>query len=145
MDYKKAAIDDLRHHAQRKEALKNIKERIAALGSQYEASKTNTFGAEPVQGGASQVEDRWIGNIMARERLKVSYAATRRLVDIVERGLESLDERQWDILLKAYDPVHKQHWAATASALNISKSEYYRELDAALRDFTIAMYGITDL
>ncbi len=145
MNYKQIVLDDLRHYSKRKEALQNMRDRMASLQAQYEAAKTANYGAEPVKGGASQTEERWIDNIMEREQIKVAYSATKRLLALTERGLGSLSERQRELLLHAYDPLLKENWAVLAERMNVSKSEYYRELDAALLDFTRVLCGVVDL
>lgn len=145
MNYKQAAIDDLRNHAKRKEALRNIKDKIAALQAQYEASKTNTYGAAPVNGGASQTEDRWVNNIMERERLKVAYAATKRLVDIVERGLEGLTDEEREVLLEVANLRGRYDAEAVAARHNMSRRTFFRVKDEALYKLTITMYGVSDL
>lgn len=145
MNYKQAALEDLRNHEKRKDALLNIKDRISALQAQYEASKTTTFGSEPVSGGASQTEDRWINNIMERERLKVAYGATKRLVDIVERGLANLTTEQQAILMALATSPRKYDAEKIFASLNISERTFYREKDIALRNFTLSMYGVLEL
>ena len=144
MNWKQSAIEDLRHHEQRKEALQNIRDRIAALNAQYEASRTTTYGAEPVKGGASQNEDRWINNIIERERLKVTYAATKRLVDLVERGLEGLKQEERQILQEIAAQPGKFNGERLAAHHNMSTRTFYRTRDTALYKFTISMYGVID-
>lgn len=144
MNWKKAAEDDLRRYTAQKQSLQNIPERIQALQYSCTALKGSTCCSDPVQGGMSQMEDRLLDNIVSRERLKHTYKATQRLVQLVERGLVGLEEHERNVLDVFYMHRCKGHVEKLMEEFNYEKSQVYRIKDTALYKFTIAMYGLVD-
>ena len=94
MNWQNAAIDDLKKYIDMRDSLTNISDRISALKLNYTSIKSATFDVVPVKGGSSKIEDRLINNIVERQRLEYTYKATKKLVDIIERGLRGLDEKE---------------------------------------------------
>jgi ArpU family phage transcriptional regulator len=145
MDWKKSAIEDLQKYSRRRDSLDNIKTRIAALKEQY-ASVKCALGSDSVavQGGGSRIEDRMLSNIVERERLAHTYRAAKRLVELTERGLDGLDERERLVLERFYITPAKNAVPRLSEELFVEKSQVYRIKDDALYKFTICQYGISD-
>ena len=64
----------------RKASLNNLRDQILTLRLEQESIKACTADSEPVKGGGSKTEDRWIDNIVKTKRLSLAYSATRRIV-----------------------------------------------------------------
>lgn len=145
MDWKRAAIEDLRYYRDHRDSLRNIPERIEALKHQYEAIKCSNASREPVQGGTSRVEDSMLNNIVERERLRNNYAAAKRLVGMIQRGLAGLDDTERRVLDRFYiDRPKDGHVERLENELHAEKSTIYRIKEQALYRFTVCMYGLID-
>lgn len=145
MDWKKAAIEDLRFYNCHKESLNNIPERIAALKQDYQAIKCCNSNSEPVSGGSSHMEDNILNNIVKRERLTYNYRVAKRMVDLVDRGLSGLNEQEKLVLEMFY--MHrpkKNHVEKLCDNLGYEQRQIYNIKDNALYKFTISMYGVVD-
>ena len=64
MNWKKEAENDLRCYMKRKASLNNLRDQILTLRLEQESIKACTADSEPVKGGGSKTEDRWIDNIV---------------------------------------------------------------------------------
>jgi len=144
MDWKKVAIEDLRKYEAQKMSLTNMAERIQVLNENYTAIKGSMLSPVPVHGGGTKIEDKLLDNIVERDRLKVTYKATKCLVNMIERGLRALDKNEYEVLYRFFINPTKDHVEQLMSKLQYEKSQIYRIKDAALYKFTTAMYGIID-
>ncbi len=144
MNWQKEAVSDLRSYKGRKQALDNMALRRAALEDRFQSVRCASADAAPVQGGSSRMEDSLINNIVERERLYWTMEATRRLVEMTERGLSGLTEQQRTVLDKFYIDRPANHIDWLSEYLNVEQAQVYRTKDSALYQFTIAMYGLMD-
>ena len=85
-----------------------------------------------------------LNNIIERDKLRSNLAGTVRWIKCVEGGLSVLSEEERLILDKFY--IHPVPGAADylASVLHLDIKTVYKRKDAAVRKFTVAMYGITE-
>ena len=90
------------------------------------------------------VEDSMINNIAERQRLDLNMAATKRLIELTERGLSALDDRQRIVLEKFFidRPIRHVEWLMERFC--VEQSQIYRMKDEALYSFTISMFGLID-
>lgn len=144
MNWRAEAKRDLQTYPQRKAAVENIKEKIEVLDEQFKSLKGIAAG-EPVMGGASKQEDRWLDNISERERLSFSLKIAEALVELTEKGLEVLDERERQILEGFYMQRAENHIEKLCERFHLEKSRLYELKDNALKKFTIAMYGTVEI
>lgn len=145
MDWRKAAIEDLRKYPALKESVTNTGERIEVLESLAQ-STPGWSDREPVSGGdTSRAEDRLIGNIVERQRLQLNRGSAAQLVSLIDRGLAHLDAHEYMVLERFYMYRRKGYVERLCEELNCEKTKVYEIKDAALKTFTIAMYGIVDL
>lgn len=144
MNWKSEAINDLKNYMRRKESLTNIPEKITALKYRYTSIKSASSGATPVQGGLSRVEDSMLDNIVERQKLENNFRAVKKLVDLVERGLNGLDQHERLVLERFYINKCRGHVESLMEDLNFEQARVYQIKDEALYKFTIVMYGIID-
>lgn len=144
MNWQKEAVNELRKYRARRQALENMAERRATLEDAFRGVRCAAADAIPVQGGANRMEDSLINNIVERERLYWTMEATRRLVELTERGLSGLTEPQRVVLEKFYIDRPSDHVGWLTEYLNVEKAQVYRIKDNALYQFTTAMYGLSD-
>lgn len=145
MNWQKEAINDLRYHEKRKAALESLADEIRELRARTYGTSSPAEDAVPVQGGSSTAEGRWIAAIDELERKKEAYRLTKRRVDAVERGLAALDEQQREILEAFFINRVKGHVKVLAEKYHVEQSRVYQMKDQAVRDFTLARYGISEV
>lgn len=145
MNWQKEAIADLRCHEKRKAAMVSLEEEIRELRSRTYGSSSPAADAVPVQGGSSTAEGRWIAAIDELERKKEAYRLTKRRVEAVERGLAALDGQQREILEAFFINRVQGHVQALAEKYHVEQSRVYQMKDQAVRDFTLARYGISEV
>lgn len=144
MDWKREAADKLRKHEARKEAIRSIPEEIRMYEEAFNGIRSASADSTPVAGGGSTREDMLLSNIVKREELGAALKQARRAVAIVDRGLEVLTEEERLILDRFYINPAKGNVERLCGELGIEQSSAYRRRDAALKHFTIALYGITE-
>lgn len=144
MNWKAEAIKDLKSYPQRKQAIENIKQRMEILDEQFVSLKGISAG-EPVMGGMSRQEEKWLDNIAERERLGFSLKVAEELIKLTENGLNVLDERERKVLQGFYIERMDRCVEILCDNLHIAKSSLYRLRDEALRKFTLAEYGTVEI
>lgn len=144
LNWQKEAINDLRCHEKRKAAMESLADEIRELRSRTYGSSAPAADAVPVQGGTSTAEGRWIAAIDELGRKKEAYRITKRQVDAVERGLAVLDEQQRMVLNVFF--VNRVQGGADylVEKLNLERTRIYELRETALRNFTIARYGVVE-
>jgi hypothetical protein len=142
MDWKKEAINDLMTYERKKESLTNIKLQIQAINMQLTAVRGALADTGSARGGDSHYEDRLLNGIVKRDRLKLTYRATKQLVTLIEKGLAGLDERDRLVLDMFYIHRAKGNVERLMEQLGYERSRIYEVKDEAVNKFTAAMYGI---
>lgn len=144
MNWKSEAVEKLRQYEAKKQSLQNIPKEIKRLESAMSSIRSATSDGTPVPGGGSGREDMLLSNIVQIEELERSLEQARIWVGLVNAGLEILSEEERLILDRFY--IHSEMGAANrlAGDLNIDIKTVYRRKDAALRRFTISLYGGTE-
>lgn len=144
MNWKYEAVEKLRQYEAKKQSLASIPEEIRRLESAMHSIRSATADGTPVQGGGSGREDMMLSNIVHREELERSLEQAKIWVELVDAGLEILSEEERLILDRFY--IHPEKGAADrlAGDLKLDVKTVYRRKDAALRHFTICLYGGTE-
>lgn len=145
MNWKSEAMEKLRLYEAKKRSLQNIPEEIKRLESAMRGIRSATADGTPVSGGGSGREDMMLSNIVQREELERSLDQVKKWVALVDAGLEILSEEERLILDRFY--VHPEKGAADrlAGELHLDTKTVYKRKDAALRRFTISLYGGTEI
>lgn len=144
MNWKKEAANDLRTYPQRKAACENIRERIQILDEQFKSLKGVSTDT-PVKGGMSRQEEKLLDNIYEREKLEFSLKVAEALVELTEKGLETLEKRERQILEGFYFEKCENQIERLCERFFLEKTRLYELRDIALRKFTMAMYGTVDI
>lgn len=144
MKWQDIATQDLKKYRYQKESLTNLLEKISILRLQYESVRCNVLDGEIVKGNGKRTEDFLLDNITQRKRLSLTYQASRRLVRLIERGLESLSDTDRLVLDAFYINKPENHIEFLIETLQYERAQIYRIKDEALYKFTIAMYGMED-
>ena len=146
VNWQKVAIEDLRKYECMRQSLISIREKQAALDLQSGAVRSSFRSSEPVSGsGSSGAEDKLISNIVERQRLDCNFQAIEKLVLQVEKALSMLSEQEQLVLNRFYVNRSSGYVDRLCEELGYEARNIYNIKDAALRKFTISMYGLVDL
>lgn len=141
MNWKFEAVEKLRQYEAKKQSLKNISEEIKRLESAMRSIRSALADGTPVSGGGSGREDMMLSNIVHREELERSLEQAQKWVALVEAGMEILSQEERLILERFYIKPEKGAADRLAGDLNLDVKTVYKRKDAALRHFTISLYG----
>lgn len=144
MDWKREAIDKLRQYEAKRSALVDIPKDIAYLESAITRIRSSTSDGTPVKGGGSGREDMLLNNIVKREELKVAFKAAQEWVGRVENGLAVLNAEERLVLEKFFLFPAPGAADRLAGDLHLDVKTVYRRKDAAIKKFTMALYGCTE-
>ena len=139
------AKQDLIEYPSLLQALDNIPEQIAELDTQITSLRGTQYDKTPVQGGMSGNESRLIDYIDRKERLKINFVVASERVARIGKGLSALNDKEQKvidrlIIHKAYRNIDR-----ICEELGYEKTQIYRIQEAALKKFTLAMFGVVDL
>ena len=85
-----------------------------------------------------------LSNIVHREELERALEQAKLWVDIVDGGLGVLDDEERLVLDRFYIHRGKGNVSRLCEELAVEQSSIYRRRDAALRKFTVALYGCAE-
>ena len=85
-----------------------------------------------------------LSNIAHREELERALEQAQKWIDLVDAGLEILSEEERLVLDRFYVHPARGNVDRLCGELCIEKSQAYSKKDAALRHFTISLYGGTE-
>lgn len=141
MNWKYEAIEKLRDYEAKKLALSTLPEEIRRLELDAQRIRSACGDGTPVKGGGSTREDMMLSNIVHREELERALEMARKWVELVEAGLEILSAEDRLVLERFYMYPERGNVERLCGELGIEKATAYRRRDAALRRFTLSLYG----
>lgn len=144
MNWKYEAIDKLKGYEAHKRALENIPLEIKRLEGAFAGIRSAATDNAPVFGGGSAREDTMLSNITHREELERTLQQDKAWVKMVDTGLGVLNAEERKVLDRLYINRSKGNVDQLCEELCLEKATIYRRRDAALRHFTIALYGIVE-
>ena len=144
MNWKREAADKLRSYTAHREALNSIPQEIKRLESAYAGIRSATSDSTPVSGGGSTREDALLSNIVHREELARRLEESRLWVEMVNAAFGVLTDEERLVLDQMYIHRAKGGIDGLCAQMGVEKATVYRRRDAALRHFTLALYGATE-
>ena len=145
MNWKKEAIEKLKEYNARKQAITSIPLEIAQLESAVRGIRGASADGVAISGGGSGREDMLLSNICKREELKCSLRDAKVWVRRVDAGLAVLNQEERLILDRFYINPARGNVDRLCAELNVEKTQVYAKKDAAMRHFTIGLYGCTEI
>lgn len=145
MNWKKEAIEKLKEYNARKQAITSIPMEIAQLESAVRGIRSASADGVAISGGGSGREDMLLSNICKREELKRSLAVANAWVSQVDTALTVLNQEERLILDRFYINPARGNVDRLCGELSVEKTQVYAKKDAALRHFTIGLYGCTEI
>ena len=140
MDWKSIAIEKLKNHQAKKQSLVSIPLEIAEIESNMKSIRSIRSDRPTVKGG-STYDDKMLSCLVHKEELQGLLDRARLAVQEVAGALQILDQDEQLILERLYINPCKGNRERLRMELNTDNTSLYRRREAALRKFTIAMYG----
>ena len=145
MNWKLESKEELREYEAKRMALEIVPAEIASLRSEMSRLGGGSNSSVPVKGGISRWEDRQINLIVKCDKLETSLAYAKSWIEKVELGLSVLSQEERLILERFYIHPAKGNVDWLCGELHVEKSAVYNRKDAALRKYTLARYGCTEI
>lgn len=144
MNWKIEAVEKLKMYEVKKKALSNIPLEIERLESEMVGLRSPKAGEASSGGGGGSRDGAYLSNIVQREELGRMLKQAEMWCALVDAGLEILNEEERLILDRFY--IHPEKGVADrlAGDLRVDIKTVYHRKDAALRRFTISLYGGTE-
>jgi hypothetical protein len=145
MNWKKESENELRDYGQKQNALSNIPQLLDQI--EYELSILNArkTRTESIGGRTYKLDDLLIENIIKKHELERNLLLTKQRVELIEHGLLSIPEDERRILELFYIDRPYDYIQILGEEFGYEKSSLYNKKDRALRRFTLAMYGISNI
>ena len=144
MNWKQEAIEKLEQYDAKKQSLRSIPTEIARLESVAQRIRSAQMDGVAVKRSGGGREDMLLNNIIQREELNWSLEQAQQWVGLVDSGLSVLDDEERLILDRFYIRNEKGAADRLAGDLAMDVKTVYRRKDAALRRFTIALWGCVE-
>ena len=95
-------------------------------------------------GGSGSREDWILGCMVKKEKLLRNLDRAKLWVEFMDKGLAVLTEDERHILDRFYINPAKGNVDRLCEELFVEKTALYKRKDAALRKFTVALYGCAE-
>lgn len=137
MDWRIEAIDKLKCYRVKKASVKGLEEEIQELEAELASiRKAPTSKAQ---------EGEILDNLAQQEALKRSLQLVTQWLKRVRQGLVTLSEEDRRLLQVFFMQKGKGGLDQLCQELGVDKDELHARRDRALRYFTLALYGITEI
>jgi len=142
VDYRKFAMDELRHIEELRAAERICRDRLLELRESLHSIKSPALETEPVKGGGNKTEERWLNIIAAQMDEEKRLRNVRRRIKRFDVAWAVLSERDqlvltvWYIEGGSFDRAEK-----LSNREGCGRATAFRWRDEALISFTRAFYG----
>lgn len=144
MDWKCIAIEKLKEHRAKKQALEGIPLEIAAIDSRIKSTRSVQTDRPIVMRSGNTYDDKILTCIARKEELCRVLERTRLVVQEVDSALQILTPEERKTLELIYINPACGNMDRLCEEFNINKTSAYNRRDSALRKFTIALYGCVE-
>lgn len=136
------AIDELIHIEQMIAAEKVCHDRLSELDEMLRTTKIPALQSDPVQGGGSKTEDRWLNHIAQKADEERRLKTIRRRIRRFNTAWAVLAERDRDVLTVFYIQGGKGCAERMATRGHCDERTTFRWRDEAVLNFTRGFYGL---
>lgn len=145
MNWKAEATDKLRRYGAMRLAVINLPAEIKRLSLEAQSIRSARTDGDVVVGGGSKREDALISNLLHRKELEETLKQVKLWLTTADRAMSVLSQEEQMILhhLLIYPRPHAME--LLCQELEQEQSTMYRKRDQALRHFTLAFYGISEI
>lgn len=145
MDFRREATDKLRCYESKRQSLHRLADETRRLEDEFYSIRGAVSVDAPVSGGGELREDAVVNNIALRGELARAKKSTEDWLRIVDGALDSLTDEERHVLIGMYVNQHKGGVDRLCAELHVEKTALYTRRNNALRHFTMALYGVTEL
>lgn len=145
MNWKAEAAEKLRTYQAMETALENLPREIRRLEAEYTGIGAQRFTGVLTARDLRSREDRILNNIVQRQELRWLLEQAQQWMQTVSAALETLDPQEKGVLRHLYICPKNGGIDKLCEVLHLEKSSVYRKRDTALRKFTLALYGVTEV
>ena len=145
MNWKTEATDKLHRYGAMRLAAINLPAEIKRLSMEAQSIRSARMDGDVVVGGGGKQEDALINNLLHRKELEETLKQVRMWLTTADRAMSVLSQEERMILhhLLIYPRPHAVE--LLCKELDQEQSTLYRKRDQALRHFTLAFYGISEI
>ena len=145
MNWKAEATDKLRRYGAMHLAAINLPAEIKRLTMEAQSIRSARMDGDVVIGGGSKQEEALINNLLHRKELEETLKQVKLWLTTADRAMSVLSREEKMILhhLLIYPRPHAME--ILCKDLEMEQSTLYRKRDQALRRFTLAFYGISEI
>lgn len=144
MNWVREAESKLRDYSAKEQSLESVTERITQLNLEMSCVRSATTDGTAVHGGGNGREDALLNNIAERDELERANLSTAEWLEWVNGALIALSDTDKNLLDKFYINRRKGHVERLCEEMHLEKAQVYRRKEAALRKFTLLLYGATE-
>lgn len=141
MDYRRLAIDELRHVNELRTAERICRDRLAELADELRSLKIPAPQTDPVQGGGSKTEERWLNLISAQIDEERRLKNVRRRLKRFNTAWAILSERDKAVLNEWYIVGGNSCAERVATREHCDRATAFRWRDEAIISFARAFFG----
>lgn len=138
--WKQIAMNDLQRYSHLECSIRSLQEKIAAMARQM-ASCGGGMGNTVVGGTKLPLEDKYVNSLALKGKYENQLKANTLDYRAIRRAVESLSDKDQRVLQLAYINRGKFHIEKIMEEFCVERSQAYRDKDAALANYIIAMYG----
>jgi len=141
MDYRKLAVDELRHINELRSADRICRNRLDELTAELHSMKIPSPQSDPVQGGGNKTEERWLSIIASQMDEERRLKNVRRRLKRFNTAWVVLSERDRAVLTGFYIDTNGNGAERVANREHCDRATAYRWRDEAIISFARAFYG----
>ena len=141
MNWREEAAEKLQKYNAMRNALQNIPEELDRL--EQEACAIKTARPDKIHTkNPGRKDDDLINNFVRRQELTQQYTQVQSFLRSADRALQVLPPDERLVLQRLFISREKDGLGRLCSELGVEQSSVYRKRERALRNFTIALYGV---
>lgn len=145
MNWKAEATEKLRRYGAMRLAVINIPEEQKRLQLDARRIRSAKMDTTPVDGGTSRREEALLNNLIQRQELENTLKQANLWLKSTDRAMSVLSPEEKQILHRLLIYPEKHGVERLCLELGMEQSSVYRKRDDALRRFTLAYYGVSEL
>lgn len=146
MRYTDWLVPELKTLQEKREALKNIPQKIKILEMRYSALRSSRTDAEPVRGSSiDKYEDAMLCNIAERDTLATNYEIIKNEVAFLESALDTLSESERLIIDRMYIQQVRKGIDMLCDELGYERAQIYNIRNNAMIKLARTLYGKVEL
>ena len=145
MNWKREALERLENYRLVRQSVHSLQTELHRLTLAARTPGANCIDKICVRGSFGKAEDRLLDNITRRQAVEEALEQTELWLQATEQAVACLDLRERQLLEGLYLSADRGNASALAEQMGMERSTFYRKRDEALRQFSIALFGKSDL